>query len=90
MKSSKHDEKDKTTDKQKIAKDNLSYKGKFQTVNLPSNFKSMEIWLRYVWKVVGTHSFILDPTSEATTKFDVGLSQGCYVYRLDSQDQPIY
>ena len=42
-KPSKQDEKDKTTDKHKIAKDNISPKEKSQTANLPSNFKSMDI-----------------------------------------------
>ena len=44
-KPSKYDEKDKTTDKHKIAKDNLSPKEKYQATNLPPNFKSMDIWL---------------------------------------------
>ena len=33
---------------------------------------------------MGIHSFILDPTLEATTKFAGDVSQGCYVCRLDN------
>ena len=44
-KPSKQDEKDKTADEHKISKDNLSPKENFQAANLPSNFKSMDIWL---------------------------------------------
>ena len=61
-KPSKQDEKDKTADEHKISKDNLSPKENFQAANLPPNFKSMDIQLRYIRKVVGTQSFILDPT----------------------------
>jgi len=46
----------------------------------------MDIWLRYVKKVVGTHSFILDPTLEVTITFAGGFSQGCYVCPLDNHN----
>ena len=36
--------------------------------------------------MVSTHSFILDPTLEATTNFTGGISQGCYVCRLDNRN----
>ena len=48
----------------------------------------MDIWLRYVRKVMGTHSFILGSTLEATAQFAGGFSQGCYGYRLDNHNHP--
>ena len=36
--------------------------------------------------MVGTHSYFLDPTLEATTKFVGGLSQDCYIFRLDNHN----
>ena len=35
---------------------------------------------------MGTHSFILDQTLEATTKFTGGFSQGCYVCHLNNHN----
>ena len=46
----------------------------------------MDIWLQYDRKVVRAHSFILNPTLEATTKFVTGFSHGCYVCRLDNHN----
>ena len=37
--------------------------------------------------MVGTYSFILDLTLEATTKFAGSFSQGCYVCRLENHNR---